>query len=259
MTWNASLASRIFCTFVAITCCSSCGVGTLVIHPRLDHVDLSDSTSDEVATIRGYAINLLIGAGYCWIESPDDAKRVTVNAGPVDIEVGCGASEMQRLEANLQFEALAGHEYLIRNKYCQGCFQLINVTTDEVIVEAPYCVGKGCLLDLSTGYDKALVKANGGRQPHHNQPKNWWCKPAAEQAFHDVASFLYVDPGPITIDTICWGPGVGKERKKATGFNFIAESGHIYAFSAKKKECVQLLDVTSEETVIACEPYELID
>ncbi len=259
MTWNASLAPRIFCTFVAITCCSSCGVGTLVIHPRLDHVDLSDSTSDEVATIRGDTINLLIGAGYCWIELPDDAKRVTVNAGPVDIVVGCSATEQKHLYANLRFEALAGHEYRIspRGARCDSdynyCIELRDDTTDEVIVEAPFCVGKGCLLDLSTGYDKALIRVNGA--------KGWWCKPAAEQAVYGVVSFLYVDPGPITVDTFCVppGPGFGKERKKATGFNFIAESGHIYAFSAKKKECVQLLDVTSEETVIACEPYELIE
>jgi len=259
MTWNASLASRIFRTFVAITCCSSCGVGTLVIHPRLDHVDLSDSTSDEVATIRGDTINLLIGAGYCWIELPDDAKRVTVNAGPVDIEVGCSGTEQGDAYANLRFEALAGHEYRIsprRSDFFR--MELRDDATDEVIADAPICGGKGCLLDLSTGYDKALIRNSGGRQPLQNQPKHWRCKPAAEQAF---PSFLYVDPGPITVDALCttWGHGFAKEAKKATGFNFIAQSGHIYTFSAKKRECVQLLDVTSEETVIACEPYELIE
>lgn len=118
---------------------------------------------------------------------------MTVNAGPVDIEVGGGGSETTRHKANLRFEALAGHEYLFWSHDCQGCIQLLDVTTDEVIVEAPYCVGKGCLLDLSPGYDKALIRVNGA--------KGWWCKPAAEQAFHGVASFLYVDPGPITVDT----------------------------------------------------------
>ena len=45
-------------------------------------------------------------------------------------------------------------------------------------------------------------------------------------------------------------------RRRMSSFEFVAEAGHTYTITATDKECMSLLDITSEEIVIACEPYE---
>ena len=249
MIWNTTWAFRIFCTLVVITCCSGCGTVEGVrseFRSYEDHVDLSDKASNEVATIRGEVFNVVIARAACWMRSPAYTKSVTVNAGIVDIEAEC--EDAFALFANFRFEALAGHEYLIRTRYCDDCIGLLDVTTDEVIVKAPSCRGKGCLLDLSTGDDKAIIRDNEGKTS---------CGPASEQGLLGVVSLLYVDAGPVTIEAICgtsWDLIFNKRR--VASFDFIAETGHTYTFATKDKECMHLLDITSKELVIACEPYE---
>lgn len=253
MIWNIPLAFRIFCTLVAITCFSGCGtvqgVGS-TFRSYENHVDLSDTASNEVATIRGEIFNMVIGRAACWMRSPAYAKSVTVNAGIVDIEAEC--EDTFATFANFRFEALAGHEYLIRTRYCDDCIGLFDLTTDEVVVKTPSCRGKGCLLDLSTGDDKALIREEFGKNS---------CKPAAEQGYLGVVSFLYVNAGPVTIEANCsttdlWA--MIRRRQETASFDFIAETGHTYTFRKKEKECMRLLDITSEEVVIACEPFKIV-
>lgn len=256
MIWNTSLAFRIFCTLVIITCYSGCGTLEGVyseFRSYEDHVDLSDTGSDEIATIRGEIFNIVIARAECWMRSPAYAKSVTVNAGIVDVEAECSGGFA--LFANFRFEALAGHEYLIRSRYCDDCIELLDVTTDEVIVKAPSCRGNGCLLDLSTGDDKALIR-------EEEVGKNS-CMPAAEQGFLGVVSFLYVNAGPVTIEANCstsdlWAMLIRRTHMTAS-FDFIAKTGHTYTFRKKEKECMLLLDITSEEVVIACEPFKIVN
>ena len=258
MIWNTSLAFRIFCTLIATTCCSGCStVGSVqsAFRSYENHVDLSDSGSDEIATIRGEIFNVVFARIECWMRSPAYAKSVTVNAGIVDIEAECDGAR-----ANFRFEALAGHEYLIQRRtiHCDSCITLIDVTTDEVVVKIPYCLGKPCP-DLSTGDDKAIIRAGKAK---------WGtpCKPTMGQGYFGSVRNLYVDAGPVTIVGVCDRatnalnfliPRLPLGR--IASFDFVAETGHTYTFAATEKECMRLLDITSEEIVIACEPYEKVE
>ena len=80
----------IFCTLGIITICAGCGTiyNGLTID-REGHVDLSGSGSTGVATIRGTTFDIGIASTDCWIKSPANAKRVTLDAGIVDIIALC--------------------------------------------------------------------------------------------------------------------------------------------------------------------------
>ena len=70
------------------------------------------------------------------------------------------------------------------------------------------------------------------------------------------SGLVEVDAGPITVNAICEKIRWWSKTKRTSNFNFVAEAGHTYRFTASKKECMGLLDVTSGEKVIACKPYE---
>ena len=144
MTRNNDATLRIFCTMVVITFCAGCAY-SIVPHDYEDHVDLSDSATGGVATIRGSKRSFLGMMGeYCWIMSPAKAVRVTVDAGMVDIDAVCVFADAMMVEdttvyyyASFRFDALAGHEYEIGGR-CRGCFRLRDVTADEVVAESPH-------------------------------------------------------------------------------------------------------------------------
>ncbi len=108
-----------------------------------DHVDLSDSSAGGVATIGGSKRTLLgIVGQYCWIESPAKAKRVTVNAGMVDIVAWCEEMDPTRDEtwcatATFHFDAIAGHVYEVKMT-CDECLRLNDVTANDVVAESSY-------------------------------------------------------------------------------------------------------------------------
>jgi len=67
---------------------------------------------------------------------------------------------------------------------------------------------------------------------------------------------LTVESGPINMDASCDRVlETGELTRKTSSFDIDAETGHIYTLSGEDEECMRLIDITSEETVIACEPY----
>jgi hypothetical protein len=81
------------------------------------------------------------------------------------------------------------------------------------------------------------------------------CWPSAGSIRRRVI-LLTVEAGPINIDASCDRIlETGELSTKTSSFEFDAETGHIYTLSGEAEECMRLIDITSEETIIACEPY----
>jgi hypothetical protein len=83
----------------------------MIIDRTPDHVDIS--TAANVATIRGATRNTLIAHITCAIQDPVNARKVTVNAGPIDIVAACAVDGTYSETASFSFDAIAGHEYRI--------------------------------------------------------------------------------------------------------------------------------------------------
>ena len=64
-----------------------------------------------------------------------------------------------------------------------------------------------------------------------------------------------VDDGPTSIEASCDLPDPNSTSAKTASFVFNAEADHAYTLSGEDEECMRLVDITSEENVIACEPY----
>jgi len=67
-------------------------------------------------------------------------------------------------------------------------------------------------------------------------------------------------PGNIrdisTSDDSAGDLGFGRRSQSFTRTRYFnAEPGHVYSLSGDDEACMRLLDVTSEETIVACEPY----
>lgn len=224
-----------------------------VFNPREGHVDLSDSASVGVATIRGSTWDIGVAGVDCWIKYPANAKRVTVNAGIVDIFAVCKYMSMgsdNLLEnAAFHFEALAGHEYEISQRTCKECTQLRDLTVDEIVAESTHNP-LGRVADRSTGDNTATIRGFT-----YGDGDGCWLTDGR-------VDFLVVDAGLITIDSTCTLPSLNLFRAPTatSTFDFEAESGHTYQISGfrglGKKQCIKLLDITFEKTVIACEPHE---
>lgn len=144
MIWNYASKILIFATLVIIGLCSGCG-STYIKSDRFgykDHIDLSTAAASGVATIRGTNRTLLgLAHAQCWIKSPVNAKRVTVNAGPIEIVVMCAHSDevlesMETYESTFHFDALADHEYEIGGR-CRNCIRLRDATSNKVVAENP--------------------------------------------------------------------------------------------------------------------------
>jgi hypothetical protein len=176
-----------------------------------------------------------------------------VDAGPVYIMVACsvdnpfGRRKTER--ATFNFTAEGGHTYAIVWK--QGCIQLLDATADGSIVacEPSY---SGGYEDLSTTGETASIRAGeassdkGNCRPFTGERQKWG---------RNIREFIKVDAGPVSINARCFSTFFGRPESTAR-FEFVAEAGHNYTFTATEKDCISLLDITSQETEIACEPYK---
>ena len=149
--------------------------------------------------------------------------------------------------AVIQFDAEAGHTYKIKGTVV--CLELLDVTADSQVVDC-YRYFVHSFKDLSTGDDTAIIRSG-------SDSKNY-CSPTMGQK---LFGYLLIDSGPITIDVTCRKTGTfgGHPRLLTSVFDFEAQAGHTYAFSAEDDECIKLLDITADESIIACESYEQHD
>ena len=105
-------------------------------------------------------------------------------------------------------------------------------------------------LDVSTGAATAVILDSLG----------WCCNcfvikvgamdSAFKSSFGERVKWK-VDAGPITATSMC---RVGSEPNLYSNFNFEAEPGHTYRVEMRNRECTRLVDVTSDEHLVACEP-----
>jgi hypothetical protein len=127
----------------------------------------------------------------------------------------------------------------------------LDVTSDEQIVACePFFSGR--YADMSAGNDTAIIKAGGASRDKGN------CRPTT-RGRGERRDFFEVDAGLTTISGECQArvlPDMFGHRRRLSNFEFFAEAGHTYTITATDKECMSLLDITAEEIVIACEPYE---
>ena len=255
---------RIFCTLGIITICAGCStIYNRLTIDREGHVDLSGSGSAGVATIRGTTFDIGVASTDCWMKYPANAKRVTLDAGMVDIIALCrhtdksGGSPLDT--ATFRFEAIAGHKYEISSQKCYQCFRLRDATTNELVAENPaepasyyredktyrYAGRAGINEDLSTGDD--TVRLIGLSE----------CRLQG----HEVKS-LVVDAGSINIDVNCRKPNLTTPSYGTfrSSFAFDAETGHTYYFwQVSHEECIGLFDTTVANSPISCEPYEDVE
>jgi hypothetical protein len=245
---NNSSKIRIFCALVVTTLCSGCFTTISDLKTSAeDYVDLSDPAAEK-AQLRAARWDIGIAGVYCYMTAPANAERVTVNAGTVNVSVVCETADVgsgsKEDKASFSFDALAGHSYVITKRDCDECVNLKDETTNKKI--AKFSVSTWRYGKISPDNPNAsLITAGGG---YAN------CKPTNGGLRLD---FIEVEAGPITFDAIC-KTGTFRRRFQISSFNFVAEAGHTYTNTALEKDCMSLLDVTSEQIVIACEPYREI-
>jgi len=220
-------------------------------HHYADYVDVSDVANGSVATIRGREKSLGGLAGeWCWLEAPGIARRVTVNAGVVDVVAVCAGGDAVMEErwlysAAFHFDAVAGHEYEF-DGFCNDCLRLRDITTEEIVAESPYLQVGEFVEDLSTSDHTATI-----------MQRQCWLTDGE-------ATSLIVDAGPISMDVTCRLFGWINWQKRATAsFDFDAEAGHTYMISESGDECIGLSDITESTfrraPLISCEPYEKVE
>ena len=116
---------------------SGCGIfpgGLAAFDGTPDHIDISNTAN--VATIRGATRNVLFAHVMCSIGNPIIARKVTVNAGPTNLDVTCTVvGEDKYVEtANFKFDAIAGHAYRVRKLVPgSGNIELVDDTDNNVI------------------------------------------------------------------------------------------------------------------------------
>ena len=174
-----------------------------------------------------------------------------VDAGLVNIVTRCiqddPFGDSVYYNAKFSFVAEAGHTYNFSGKGTD-CYPLLDVTADgRVVACEPYY--RGNYDNQSTGDDVATFITVG--DPYSDD----FCRVNKEDVWRS-GGLLEVDAGPIRINAICEKNGWWSKTKRTSSFDFVAEAGHTYRFTASKKERMGLLDVTSGEKVIACNPYE---
>lgn len=251
MTWNGVLKIHIFCTLIFITFCAGCFTTISDLKTSAeDYVDLSDPSADK-AQLRAAKWDIGIAGVYCYMTAPAYAERVTLNAGRVDVSVVCETTDImsgsREDKASFSFDALAGHHYVITKRDCDECVNLKDETTHKKI--AKFYVSTWRHREVSPVNPNAgLIVAGGG---YTN------CMPTRGGVAGRL-DFIEVDAGPINFDAIC-ETGTFSRRLRISSFNFVAEAGHTYTNTAKEKDCISLLDITSGQIVIACEPYRKIE
>ena len=238
--------TKLTITIFVVALMSGCATGVETVR------DLS--TGEGTALIDGASAPGIFSSWSCKIIWPVFADSIVVDAGPVVFVNSCTTGET----AVFRFDAKAGSTYEIRFDMW-SCAKLLDVTTGnhtgacEKIFSYPF-------KDLSTSDDTAAIRQNLGATPLD------YCNPVKEQEFQGelydkVFGYLFVDAGPTTIGATCLKTGIlgFNERTLTASFDFDAQAGHTYTFSAEDKECIKLLDITSDESVIACERYERTD
>ena len=248
---------------------SGCGTMRSALNPlptfqasiKGTHLDVS--TGDETA--------LIVGVNKFWTDctirgpvpvKPGDGtlntplsnpNSLVVDAGPATIEVACTTTDifndLHHYKARFKFAAEAGHTYTIGRT--TDCMELLDATAGgRVLACKPYY--SGIYNDLSTGNDTAKIIAGGALSDKGN------CKPSTG-GWRGRSDFLEVDAGPVAIEGECRArilPDFLGRRRRLSSFHFVAEAGHTYTITAIDKECMSLLDISFEEIVIACEPYQ---
>ncbi len=236
---------HIVCILVFIALCSGCFSTISDLKANAEgYVDLSDPSADK-AQLRAAKWDIGIAGGYCYMTAPAHAERVTVNAGTVDVSVVCDSTDIMNSGSNrasFSFDALADHNYVITKRGCDDCFNLKDETTNKKIAKFSVSSWRHYQETSPVNPNASLVIAGGGYAI---------CKPTNEGRRLD---FIEVEAGPITFDATC-ATGTFRRRLQISSFNFVAEAGHTYTNTALEKDCMSLLDVTSGQIVIACEPY----
>ena len=217
------------------------------------------STGEETALIEG--VNQLLTN--CTIHGPfpvvpggvrpksSFSKRhsLVADAGPLKIMVSCTTdypfSDSIKRNIRINFVSEAGHTYTIAQK--KDCMELVDATVGRVVACEPYYRGHFAI--QSTGDDIATFITVGDLYSDD------FCRVDKEGVGRKFGH-LEVDAGPITVNAICEKKGAWSNTKRTSSFDFVAEAGHTYTITATDKECMSLIDITSEEIVIACESYE---
>lgn len=253
MMWYGVSRGRIFCALVFMTFCAGCFTSFSDLQTNAkDYVDLSDPSADK-AQLRAAKWDIGIAGVYCYMTAPAYAERVTVNAGTVDVSVVCETGDvgsgMMEDKASFNFDALAGHDYVITKRDCHACVNLKDETTNKKIAKFNLSTWRTRKI-TPVNPNAGLIRAGGAYTDKGN------CMPTRGGVTGRL-DFIEVDAGPINFDAIC-EIGTFSRRLGISSFNFVAEAGHTYTNTATEKDCISLLDITSEEIVIACEPYRKI-
>jgi hypothetical protein len=106
--------------------------------------------------------------------------------------------------------------------------------------------------EIAINPNAALITAGGATRNKGDCQPTWG-------GIRGRRDFITVNAGTVTIDGECQArilPDIFGRRRRMSSFEFVAEAGHTYTITATEKECMSLLDITSEEIVVACEPYE---
>ena len=217
------------------------------------------STGEETAVIEGWdefwsGCSIIGPLPKGFVDTRRPAGRgsdsLIVDAGPVKIMVACIEGVGGHIDkATFNFTAEGGHTYSIEWK--QGCMTLLDATADGSVVACePYF--SGSYEDFSTTGETASIRAGGASSDKGN------CRPFTgerQKWGRNIREFITVDAGPVSINARCVDTFFGRPESTAR-FEFVAEAGHNYTFTATEKDCISLLDITSQETEIACEPYK---
>ena len=148
-------------------------------------------------------------------------------------------------KATFNFTAEGGHTYAIA--WEQDCIALLDATADGSVVACePYY--SGSYEDLSTTGETASIRAGEASSDKGGCRLFTWRR-------RESRELIKVDAGPVSINATCFATFFGRPLSTAR-FKFVAEAGHTYTITATEKDCISLLDITLEETEIACEPYK---
>ena len=246
---NKSSNIRVLCALVVTTLCSGCFTTISDLKTSAeDYVDLSDPAAAQ-AQLQATKWDIGIAGVYCYMTAPANAERVTVNAGTVNVSVVCetadvGSNSPREDKASFSFDALAGHSYVITKRDCDECVNLKDETTHKKIAKFSVSTWRYNREISPVNPSAGLIIAGGG---YAN------CRPTNGRGNRRL-KFMEVEAGPINFDAIC-ETGTFRRRLQMSSFNFVAEAGHTYTNTALEKDCMSLLDVTTEQIVIACEPY----
>ena len=99
-------------------------------------VDISSSFS--VATIRGESRQLVTTYVTCRINQPAKTKKLTFNAGAMEVAVRCTDGYGKSEHAYFVFEAVSGHDYAVRMYVApwDRSIDLVDVTDNEMVVDS---------------------------------------------------------------------------------------------------------------------------